>query len=96
MFHFLYLLVFTALALFAVTNMIRNMVRMGTQMSQPPTSAKVNRTTPHPELLNEEGSVISEPLLVMRSISIQDAREQLNAMYEASGSNQDDSQTEES
>lgn len=85
MFHLLYLLAFTVLAVLAVSNMIRNMVRLGTQATQPPSqsSAKANRPVPHPELLNDSGDVINEPLLVMRSISIKDARDKLNALYES-------------
>jgi len=45
---------------------------------------RAKRPVPHPELLNDSGDVINEPLLVMRSISIKDAREQLNALYESS------------
>jgi hypothetical protein len=39
---------------------------------------------PHPELLDETGRVINEPLLVMRSMSVDDAREQLDALFESS------------
>lgn len=47
------------------------------------------RPVPHPELLDGSGDVINEPLLVMRSISIKDARDQLDAIYEASGGSED-------
>ncbi|MFK8181762.1 MAG: DUF2973 domain-containing protein [Phormidesmis sp.] len=47
------------------------------------------RPVPHPELLDGSGDVINEPLLVMRSISIKDARDQLDAIYEASGSSEE-------
>jgi hypothetical protein len=40
-----------------------------------------DRPMPHPELLDQDGQVIREPLLVMRSISVKDAREQLDALY---------------
>ncbi|MGD1897218.1 MAG: DUF2973 domain-containing protein [Phormidesmis sp.] len=97
MLHLIYVLAFTILAVIAVSNMIRNMVRLGTQVQQPPRKnggAQVNRPVPHPELLNESGDVINEPLLVMRSISIKDAREKLNALYESS-SGSDESTSEE-
>ena len=91
MLHLLYLIAFTVLAVLAVSNMIRNMVRLGTQVTQPPAqSQQAKRPVPHPELLNDSGDVINEPLLVMRSISMQDARDQLNALYEASSSGDDD------
>ena len=41
----------------------------------------------HPELLDESGKPINEPLLVMRSVSVEDARKQLDEIYEASPSN---------
>lgn len=40
--------------------------------------------TPHPELLDNTGKFIKEPLLVMRSINVEDARQQLDALYESS------------
>jgi hypothetical protein len=39
---------------------------------------------PHPELLDSTGKIIKEPLLVMRSINVEDARQQLDALYESS------------
>jgi hypothetical protein len=44
---------------------------------------------PHPELLDNSGNLIKEPLLVMRSINVDDAREQLDALYEASPAKRD-------
>lgn len=96
MLHLLYILAFTVLAVLAVSNMIRNMVRLGTEVRQPIASQRrESRPVPHPELLNDQGNVINEPLLVMRSISIKDAREQLNALYESSSGSGDESATEE-
>lgn len=92
MLHLLYILAFTVLAVLAVSNMIRNMVRLGTEVRQPMQTAKSDRPVPHPELLNDSGNVINEPLLVMRSISINDAREQLNALYESSGNSSSSSE----
>jgi hypothetical protein len=51
-----------------------------------------NRPVPHPELLDQDGQVIREPLLVMRSISVKDAREQLDALYNGNGTSIDDSE----
>ncbi|MGB3137634.1 MAG: DUF2973 domain-containing protein, partial [Nodosilinea sp.] len=50
------------------------------------------RSVPHPELLDQDGQVIHEPLLVMRSISVKDAREQLDALYNGTGSAADESE----
>lgn len=103
MLHFLYIIAFTVLAFLAIGNLIRNLISLGSE-SQKPYSKNVhgggfraqsqNRPMPHPELLDNEGNVINEPLLVMRSISIRDAREQLDALYEAS-TGQNDEATEE-
>jgi hypothetical protein len=38
----------------------------------------------HPEMLDENGRVINEPLLVMRSMTVEDARERLDAIYRSS------------
>lgn len=43
-----------------------------------------SQMTPHPELLDSAGRFIKEPLLVMRSINVEDARQQLDALYESS------------
>ncbi len=89
MLHLLYAIAFTVLAVIAVSNMLRNLVKLGTQVRQP-VQRNTQRPVPHPELLDERGAVINEPLLVMRSISIKDARDQLDALYEASSSSSDD------
>lgn len=97
MLHLLYVLAFTVLAVLAVSNMIRNVVQLGVQSTRPPqrfsqdksSAQSADRPVPHPELLDEEGDVINEPLLVMRSISIKDAREKLNALYESSSDSED-------
>lgn len=95
MLHLLYVLAFTVLAVLAVSNMIRNMVRLGTQVTKPMQSEQVTqRPVPHPELLDASGDVINEPLLVMRSISIKDAREQLDALYDGTSSSSDDAREE--
>ncbi|MEM7064992.1 MAG: DUF2973 domain-containing protein [Cyanobacteria bacterium P01_B01_bin.77] len=90
MLHLLYIFAFTILAVLAIVNLVRNLISLGietrrgggsTYMSTP----KQPRRVPHPELLDNNGNVLDEPLLVMRSISIKDAREQLDAIYESSG-----------
>lgn len=90
MLHLLYVIAFTVLAVIAVSNMLRNLVRLGTESRQPVRPQRnfhnSQRPIPHPELLDGSGDVINEPLLVMRSISIKDARDKLDALYESSGS----------
>ncbi|XGV94840.1 MAG: DUF2973 domain-containing protein [Leptolyngbya sp. BL-A-14] len=89
--HLLYIIAFTTLAFLAVGNLIRNLMTLGadSQRTQPPrgwSQAGSSRlqAVPHPEFLDTSGNVINEPLLVMRSMSVEDAREQLDALYESS------------
>lgn len=90
MLHLLYILAFTILAFIAVGNLIRNLLTLSneSQRRYPPTHPSHLRTSPysypsvpHPELLDETGRPINEPLLVVRSIDVEDAREQLEALY---------------
>lgn len=94
MLQILYILVFTVIAFFAVSNLIRSLVTLNVESnrrvrtgSQPPTG-KPRRpvSAPHPELLDDYGQPIDEPLLVVRSINVDDAREKLDALYDASPS----------
>jgi len=91
--HFIYIVAFTVLSVLAIANMFRNLMTLGmeSQRSYSPANAmygrsngSAKRAVPHPELLDEFGNVVNEPLLVMRSITVEDAREQLDALYEAS------------
>jgi len=94
MLHLIYILAFTFIALLAVSNLIRSLVTLSaeTQKFYPPQYNGSNRATSvskksvHPELLDEQGRVIEEPLLVMRSVSVDDARSRLNDLYDASPS----------
>lgn len=89
MLHLLYIFAFTILAVLAIVNLVRNLISLGIEtrrIGNPSVSTpKQPRRVPHPELLDNQGNVLDEPLLVMRSISIKDAREQLDAIYESSG-----------
>lgn len=96
MLHLLYILAFTILALIAVSNLIRNllMFSMERDRTYPVRSPQNNQSSysasaaaqavPHPELLDTAGNIIKDPLLVMRSITVEDARQQLDALYESS------------
>jgi len=94
MLHLLYILAFTVLAFMAVGNLIRNLImfsfdRERTYPNHPSQGgfgyyAARRQYVPHPELLDSAGNMIKEPLLVMRSINVEDAREQLDALYESS------------
>lgn len=98
MLHLLYILAFTILAFLAVGNLIRSLVTVGMDSVrvQPfrggnySASSPRFQAVPHPELLDDYGNVVNEPLLVMRSLSVQDAREQLDALYKSSPSNKDE------
>ena len=93
--HLLYIIAFTTLAFLAVGNLIRNLMTLGVEsqrsqapkrwaMGEPQTGTSRLRMVPHPEFLDTAGNVINEPLLVMRSMSVEDAREQLDALYDSS------------
>lgn len=93
MLHILYIIAFTILALLAVSNLIRNLMTLGVDSQRtsrgwsshgPSSGTSRAAMPPHPELLDAAGNVINEPLLVMRSMSVEDAREQLDALYESS------------
>ena len=107
MLHLVYILAFTLIALLAVSNLIRSLIALSTETqklyppnhrsSQPQNSVTARKKnsfgrTMHPELLDERGKVIEEPLLVMRSVSVEDARQQLDALYEASPSQTKDAE----
>ena len=96
MFHFLFILAFGTIATIAVLNLIRSFMMLssetrvypnfqGNQPQQPPRP----KVTPHPEMLDEAGKPISEPLLVVRSLDVEDARQRLDNLYNASPSKDD-------
>lgn len=103
MLHLLYILAFTILACIAVANLIRNLVMFSfdRERNYPARSSAMNNQgyraskkqfVPHPELLDSAGNLIKEPLLVMRSINVEDARQQLDAIYEASPGHKSENQ----
>ncbi len=102
MLHLLYILAFTVLAFLAVGNLIRSLIAVGIETQRPVPFRPANYNTasagfqvvPHPELLDDFGNVVNEPLMVMRSLTVQDAREQLDALYKSSPGNSDESRDE--
>lgn len=92
MLHLLYILAFTTLAFIAVRNLIRSLLTVGMESqrynSRPEgtfrSDSSGNYHNIHPELLDESGNVLKEPLMVMRSLSVQDARTQLDNLYQSS------------
>ena len=101
MLHLLYIIAFTVIAFFAVSNLIRSLINIGTETQRTRSSWNSQRNgnnfnrsryassqnPPHPELLDEQGRPVNEPLLVMRSVNVDDAREKLDALYNSSPNN---------
>lgn len=98
MLHILYLIAFTILAFLAIGNLIRNLVQFSvdSQRYYAPTQAMQQQSAPHPELLDEAGRLTNEPLLVMKSITVDEARARLDALYNDLPSYNNSSDTEES
>ncbi|MBW4614060.1 MAG: DUF2973 domain-containing protein [Desmonostoc vinosum HA7617-LM4] len=108
MLHLLYILAFTILAFIAVANLIRNLIMFSfdRERTYPVRSSQManqgnfgyvssrRQPIPHPELLDSAGNLIKEPLLVMRSINVEDARQQLDALYESSPGHKSENQEE--
>ncbi|NEQ65946.1 MAG: DUF2973 domain-containing protein [Symploca sp. SIO2D2] len=104
MLHLIYLIAFTAIAFLAVTNLIRNLFTLSMESQRhyskarkPATQDSQSRSNSllHPELLDEAGKPINEPLLVMRSLTVEDARQQLDALYNSSPGNGNTGKQEE-
>ncbi len=97
MLQLIYIFAFTIIAFLAFGNLFRSLLTIGVEShrsySRPdPRSihtGNLARSATHPELLNERGEMIDEPLLVMRSITMEDAREQLDDLYNASPGSSD-------
>jgi hypothetical protein len=108
MLHIFYLIAFTILAVLAIGNLIRNLITLSRDSQRRYTPPGMSPTglgrssfansrlgsIPHPELLDDTGNVINEPLLVMRSINVDDARQQLDSLYNSSPSNYGETQEE--
>jgi hypothetical protein len=106
MLHLVYILAFTVIAFLAIGNLIRSLITVsmdsqrryspGGKSSLARREANFSGTNAivHPELLDATGQPIDEPLLVMRSVTVEDARQQLDALYNASPSKPRDSEEE--
>jgi hypothetical protein len=84
MFQILYLIIFVVLTVLAVANLIRNMMMVANNHQSAPMPSQRPQVTPHPELLDSSGKLVNEPLMVMRSTSVEDIRSRLDAIYESS------------
>lgn len=101
MLHLLYLVAFTAIAFLAIGNLLRSLLTLSrdaqrhySPVGRSPMMASRSQynAVMHPELLDETGKPLNEPLLVMRSMTVEDAREKLDAIFEASPGNRTDTQ----
>jgi Protein of unknown function (DUF2973) len=88
MLQIIYLIAFTILAFLAIGNLIRSLIGFSMDAAQPRAMNPNFQgyryragTVPHPELLDDFGNVTNEPLLIMKSISVEDARARLDALY---------------
>ncbi|NJL22683.1 MAG: DUF2973 domain-containing protein [Leptolyngbyaceae cyanobacterium SM1_3_5] len=87
MLQLIYVFAFTVLAFLAVGNMIRNLMTLGMDAQRSSSRSPYRQRmmgVPHPELLDDQGNLVDEPFLVMRSINVDDARVQLDALYKSS------------
>jgi hypothetical protein len=84
MVQILYLIAFTILSILAVANLVRNLIDFTRTNAQESRTNRTSAIVPHPELLDANGNITTEPLLVMRSYSVDDARNRLDALYDAS------------
>ena len=93
MLHILYILAFTVIAFLAISNLIKSLITLSADSQRRPATMGNSSTTnrgktpfssgsvPHPELLDSNGKPINEPLLVMRSVNVDEARQQLDSLY---------------
>jgi hypothetical protein len=97
MLHVLYIIAFTIIAFLAISNLIRSLINVSYNSTRqyPPSRTRETNVITHPELIDEQGRVIKEPLLVMRSVSVEDARQKLDALYNASPGQSNQEQSED-
>lgn len=78
MLQILYLTAFAAIGFLTIRNLIRNLIVLGQSQAVSP---RRQRQPLHPEMLDEDGNVTDEPLLVIRSTNLEEARSRLDALY---------------
>jgi hypothetical protein len=109
MLQLLYIIAFTILAFLTIGNLLRSLLTLSIDSQRrytpagrsqadwgplPGAASRRYSSVPHPELLDETGNPINEPLLVMRSMTVEDAREKLDALYKSSPGNSTGTQEE--
>ena len=90
MLQVLYLTAFAVISFLVIRNLAMNLVAMGRNEMQPPALRNKPRVSVHPELLDEKGNVTEEPLLVIRSTNLEEARDRLDAIYRGDTESGDD------
>jgi len=91
MVQIIYILAFTLLSIFAISNLIRSMIALSQNDSRGYQDNRNRRVSPqysHPELWDKDGKYIDEPLMVIKSINVDDARSRLDALYNSSPSSE--------
>jgi hypothetical protein len=83
MLQILYLIAFVAIAFVALRNLVANVVTLSKE-ERKASPRRGRRQVTHPELLDEEGNLTEEPLLVIRSASLEEARSRLEDLYSGS------------
>ncbi|WP_017327864.1 DUF2973 domain-containing protein [Synechococcus sp. PCC 7336] len=89
MLQVLYLTAFAIVSFLVIRNLAMNLIALSRSEMQPP-SARKRKANLHPELLDEDGNVTDEPLLVIRSTNLEEARERLDALYRGDSDSGDD------
>ncbi|NMF57535.1 DUF2973 domain-containing protein [Pseudanabaena yagii] len=86
MVQIIYILAFTILSIFAISNLIRSMISLSQNdaRSYQDNRRRVSPQFAHPELWDKDGKYIDEPLMVIKSINVDDARSRLDALYNSS------------
>ncbi|MFS8868032.1 DUF2973 domain-containing protein [Synechococcus sp. H65.1] len=80
MLQILYLIAFVAIAFVALRNLVTNVVTLSKE-ERKASPRRTRRQAPHPELLDEEGNLTEEPLLVIRAGSVDEARRRLEELF---------------
>ncbi len=75
----LYIIAFLVVAFFVIRNLLRDVMTIGAEQRQP--KRRQQRRPPHPELMDEDGNVTDEPLLVIRSTNLEEARNRLDELF---------------
>ncbi|GAB4214340.1 MAG: DUF2973 domain-containing protein [Synechococcales cyanobacterium] len=87
MLQLLYCVAFGTVTFLALRNLVNNLLTLGREQQQPP---RRPRRVPHPELVDDQGNLTSEPLLVIRSTNLEEARTRLDQLFQESPDGDDE------